>query len=218
MFRAAASAAARGLEASNAVPASILTSSLLWKKTLSVAARQSAAPMNRSLGRYGRSPTSTLFASSPSPTSTAVSAAAAAATATRCASSSVVLPFSSPFRRSHLDFPRRESTLQRLFFGKKGPGGLDSDAVLYSLIGLNVGVYALWQVADPVLARRHLVVSAAALSEGRLHTVLTSAFSHRDGASHLLVNMVSLFFFGRTVGRALGGRALLSLYLTAGAG
>ena len=67
MFRAAASAAARGLEASNAVPASILTSSLLWKKTLSVAARQSAAPMNRSLGRHGRSPTSTLFASSPSP-------------------------------------------------------------------------------------------------------------------------------------------------------
>ena len=95
---------------------------------------------------------------------------------------------------------------------------MDSDAVLYSLIGLNVGVYALWQVADPTFARRHLVVSAAALSEGRLHTLVTSAFSHRDGMSHLLVNMVSLFFFGRTVGRALGGRALLSLYLAAGTG
>lgn len=96
---------------------------------------------------------------------------------------------------------------------------MDGDTVLYSLIGLNVGVYALWQLApDPSFARRHFVVSAAALADGRLHTLLTSAFSHRDGATHLLVNMVSLFFFGRAVGRALGGRALLSLYLAAGAG
>ena len=115
--------------------------------------------------------------------------------------------------------------LQRLFGRGSGPGRgpgpggpEDGDAVLYSLIGLNVGVYALWQIIDPALARRHFVVSAAALSEGRAHTLVTSAFSHRDGATHLLVNMVSLFFFGRAVGRALGGGALLSLYLAAGAG
>ena len=153
-------------------------------------------------------------------TAAAAAAAAAAATTTTRRVSSLVLPFSSFRPRSHLDFPRRESPLQRLFFGKGGPRGSgadNSDTVLYSLIGLNVAIYALWQV-NPTFARKHFVVSAAALSEGRVWTAVTSAFSHRDGMSHLAVNMISLFFFGRSVGAALGGRALLSLYLAAGAG
>jgi membrane associated rhomboid family serine protease len=33
---------------------------------------------------------------------------------------------------------------------------------------------------------------------GRLHTLLTSAFSHRD-ANHLLNNMTGLYFFGSSV-------------------
>lgn len=109
--------------------------------------------------------------------------------------------------------------LQRLFGrgGGRGWGDSSGETVLFSLIGLNVGVYALWQV-NPSFARRHFVVSAAALSEGRIHTLVTSAFSHKEGMSHLLVNMISLYFFGRSVGGALGGRALLLLYLAAGAG
>ena len=35
---------------------------------------------------------------------------------------------------------------------------------------------------------------------------------------HLLGNMVGLFFFGREVGRAFGGRALLALYVAGGIG
>ena len=212
MFR-AVSAAARGLAASNSVAAAwSSTCSLVLKKSLSGAAAARQQPWQSAATLKGTvrpsSSASAAFASS----AAAAAAAAAAATATRRVSSSFALPFSS-FRRSHLDFPRRESTLQRLF-GKSGPA--DSDTVLYSLIGLNLGVYTLWQV-NPSLARAHFVVSAAALTEGRLHTLVTSAFSHH-GPTHLLVNMVSLFFFGRAVGRALGGRALASLYLAAGAG
>lgn len=165
---------------------------------------------------------SSLFACSG--TAAAAAGATAAAATTAAARRAAISPgpfftLSSPFRRrSHLDFPRRESVLRRLFGGGGGRRPADSgDAVLFSLIGVNVGIYALWHV-DPAFARRHFVVSAAALSEGRIHTLVTSAFSHRDGMSHLLVNMVSLFFFGRSVGGALGGRALLSLYLAAGAG
>lgn len=259
VFRAAASAAARGLAASNFVQSSSLMSSLSSRKLTSVAARVQGTAMTMMMVKGSmRSPlTSAPFSSLSFSSAAATASAAAAATAARRASSSLAasahaaapsatsfssfaanaaaaaatatarrasssspsssfFPFSS-FRRSHLDFPRRESLLQRLF-GRGSSGNYDDgQTVLYSLIALNVGIYALWQV-NPTFARRHFVVSAAALADGRLHTLVTSAFSHRDGMSHLAVNMVSLFFFGRSVGGALGGRALLSLYLAAGTG
>ena len=51
--------------------------------------------------------------------------------------------------------------------------------------------------------------------EGRLHTVVSAAFSQKD-AWHLVGNMFSLFFFGREVGRLFGGVKLGGLYLLSG--
>ncbi len=65
--------------------------------------------------------------------------------------------------------PPQGVPLQRLFGRGNGNGSGnydDGQAVLYSLIGLNVGIYALWQV-NPIFARKHFVVSAGALADGR---------------------------------------------------
>jgi len=103
--------------------------------------------------------------------------------------------------RTHLTFPSR------------GGGGPNPDTVLYALLGANGVGYMLWQVA-PAFAQQHAVVSAASAT-ARPHTLLTAAFSHRD-FGHAAVNMFTLYFFGRGIGHAFGGRALLSLYLAAG--
>lgn len=210
LLRSAAAVAARAMRASHSMGSSALPLSLTIARSPAIVTREGLRG-GWALGSKAFSPPSS---SSPSMAlfSSSLSSSASAA-------------FS--FRRSHLDFPRRETLFQRLFLGRNGGrGGTGSssnnsnpDAVLVGLIAANVGVYCLWHVApDPALARRHLVVSASALSEGRVHTLITSAFSHREGTTHLLVNMVSLYFFGKGVGRALGGRALLTLYLAAGAG
>ena len=48
------------------------------------------------------------------------------------------------------------------------------------------------------------------LARGRYHTMLTSAFSHFD-LTHLGVNMIALYFFGRSLCERFGGRYLLTL-------
>lgn len=67
--------------------------------------------------------------------------------------------------------------------------------VLGGLILANVGVWTLWQYADRRWMAEHFTVSGRSLREGRLHTLVTSAFSQVD-AWHLGGNMLSLFFFG----------------------
>ena len=59
-------------------------------------------------------------------------------------------------------------------------------------------------------------VSEESLRSGRLHTLCTAAFSHRD-AWHLGGNMLTLWFFGREIGQIFGGHYLLHLYLVGGA-
>ena len=61
------------------------------------------------------------------------------------------------------------------------------------------------------------VVSEEALAHGRWHTMLTSAFSHFD-LTHLGMNMIALYFFGRSVCERFGGRYLLTLYCVGGVG
>lgn len=41
-------------------------------------------------------------------------------------------------------------------------------------------------------------ISLANFKSGRLHTLITSAFSHMDG-DHILINMIGLYFFGTNV-------------------
>jgi membrane associated rhomboid family serine protease len=89
------------------------------------------------------------------------------------------------------------------------------NAVLGGLVLANVGVWGLWQTADRSFMARHFTVCSSGLQEGRLHTLVTSAFSQVDGF-HLGGNMLSLFFFGKEVGQLFGGTRLLGLYVVGG--
>lgn len=100
-------------------------------------------------------------------------------------------------------------------------GDLDPQTALYGLMGLNVAVFGAWQVSNTrrdlrSFLAKHAIVSPGAIADGRVWTLVTSAFSHRD-FSHLLVNMITLYFFGGSVARTYGGRRLVGLYLAAGA-
>ncbi|XP_021312462.1 RHOMBOID-like protein 12, mitochondrial isoform X1 [Sorghum bicolor] len=69
------------------------------------------------------------------------------------------------------------------------------DSAVWMLIGANVAVFMLWRVADPGFMRRHFMISLDNLKSGRLHTLLTNAFSHAE-SNHLFANMIGLYFFG----------------------
>mmetsp|Transcript_11371 Transcript_11371/g.37986 ORF Transcript_11371/g.37986 Transcript_11371/m.37986 type:complete len:277 (+) Transcript_11371:189-1019(+) len=95
----------------------------------------------------------------------------------------------------------------------------DGDAlpVLGGIIGLNVGVWVLWQVPSVVPQHemvRHFTLSFDKVLE-RPHTLLTHFFSHKDGW-HLIGNMMTVFFFGPEVIAYVGAKTFLSLYLGSG--
>ena len=80
----------------------------------------------------------------------------------------------------------------------------DGDNVLYGLIAANLAGFLLWQ-SYPGLMYRHATVSVNSVREGRVYTLLTSAFSH-NAFNHILANMVTFYFFGRTMSHVLGGK------------
>ena len=97
-------------------------------------------------------------------------------------------------------------------------GSADGDRALWALIGLNGVVYYAWATTeDGRFMRKNFMVSEEALAHGRWHTMLTSAFSHFD-LTHLGMNMIALYFFGRSVCERFGGRYLLTLYCVGGVG
>ncbi|KAL7424318.1 hypothetical protein Q5752_001908 [Cryptotrichosporon argae] len=76
--------------------------------------------------------------------------------------------------------------------------------VIYGLIGVNVGVFLLWQYGissyqrfrDPStyhFLTRHFVLNEANIMAGRIWTLVTSSFSHSSG-SHILMNCIGLYF------------------------
>ena len=92
---------------------------------------------------------------------------------------------------------------------------------MFSIIGANLAVFSGWYFAERNRDWRlyktmqdHFTVSRNSALE-RPHTLLTAAFSHSSG-THLLGNMVTLFFFGPPVVAALGARTFMSLYLVSG--
>ncbi|KAI9257549.1 hypothetical protein EDC94DRAFT_522345 [Helicostylum pulchrum] len=103
---------------------------------------------------------------------------------------------------------------------------MDPRKVLWTIIGTNVSVYLLWQYSintyktfgdDSWLAFmvKNFMSSPASLEQGRVHTLLTSAFSHKS-LDHLGVNMLVLFTMGQGVMEAVGASRFLLLYAGAG--
>lgn len=103
---------------------------------------------------------------------------------------------------------------------------MDPNKVLWSVIGTNVGVYFLWQYAinsykqfgDATWLDRmakNFISSPEAIKDGRIHTLLTSAFSHKS-LDHLGINMLVLYSIGQGVMEAVGASRFLLLYTGAG--
>ncbi|KAL6552588.1 RHOMBOID-like protein 12, mitochondrial [Orobanche hederae] len=89
---------------------------------------------------------------------------------------------------------------------------LTTDGVVIGLIVANVAVFMLWRVAGSQFMINNFMISVDNFTSGRLHTLITCAFSHRD-MWHLISNMVGLYFFGTSIGRTFGPEYLLKLYL-----
>jgi membrane associated rhomboid family serine protease len=101
------------------------------------------------------------------------------------------------------------------------PPTLQPETVVWGIIGGNILVYGVWVWASDSRRRvswmvDNFTVSAAGLlQEYRLHTLFTAMFSHKD-FGHLLMNVVTLYFFGMEAAVILGARRFLSLYFTSG--
>lgn len=125
---------------------------------------------------------------------------------------------SSPFRSpsKSISFQARNS-FSRIAskFDNSGSG------LLFGIIGANVATYALWSLTNDNYSilqfmKKHFTLSGAGVFYlGRVHTLVTSIFSHSDG-SHLLLNMITLFFFGRQAILAMGARRFAMLYFGGG--
>ena len=96
-------------------------------------------------------------------------------------------------------------------YGRAYSSYWDGDKVLYSLIAANCAGFLLWQ-SHPSLMRQHATVSVSSIREGRIHTLLTSAFSHAS-LSHLFTNMLTFYFFGREIGQTFGGKKVQQMEL-----
>ncbi|KAL3617833.1 RHOMBOID-like protein 12, mitochondrial [Castilleja foliolosa] len=92
-------------------------------------------------------------------------------------------------------------------------GRLTPDGAVIGLVVANVAVFILWGVADTQFMRNNFMISVDNFTSGRIHTLITSAFSHR-GNWHLISNMVGLYCFGLSIGRTFGPGYLLKLYLS----
>ena len=62
---------------------------------------------------------------------------------------------------------------------------------------------------------KHFAFSTESIRNMRPYTIVSAIFSQYE-FGHLAANMLGLFFWGRDIGRALGGTRLLGLYLVGG--
>ncbi|XP_025876960.1 RHOMBOID-like protein 12, mitochondrial isoform X2 [Oryza sativa Japonica Group] len=145
-------------------------------------------------------------------------AAAAAAAAARAAAARWLMAareagslelFSLQRRRSSGWFPSSSMFLSGVSWTKWLPS---ADGAVLMLVGANVGVFMLWHLADPSFMRRHFMISLDNFKSGRLHTLLTNAFSHAE-SGHLISNMIGLYFFGSSISNMFGPAFLLKLYV-----
>lgn len=89
---------------------------------------------------------------------------------------------------------------------------------MWVVIALNVLVYAAWHStgeAGAELMAGHFLVSLDHLRDGRVWTLLTSAFSHIE-PGHLLLNMFALWMFGRDIALRWGQLTFVQLVVVGG--
>ncbi|MGD0091162.1 MAG: rhomboid family intramembrane serine protease, partial [Planctomycetota bacterium] len=92
---------------------------------------------------------------------------------------------------------------------------------VFVLLVINVAVWVLWQFARDnrglgIFMERHFTVSSTGvLADLRLHTLLTSCFSH-ENLFHILFNMLFFWILGEDVERIYGFRDFCWLYIFAG--
>lgn len=95
------------------------------------------------------------------------------------------------------------------------------DNLIYSIIGINIAVFAGWKVSENnrplrrILLENFTVSSNGVLREFRIHTIITAIFSHSD-IWHVGTNMLAVYFFGRQSLSMLGGPRFAMLYLGGG--
>ncbi|KAF9921793.1 hypothetical protein FBU30_008131 [Linnemannia zychae] len=98
-----------------------------------------------------------------------------------------------------------------------------SNKIVYTIVAINVMIFGIWQYAEGNAKRfrdgrlymfmfRNFTDSLENLREGRVWTLVTSAFSHKEWY-HILLNTMVLLSFGDPVWRLLGTRRFLSVYL-----
>ncbi len=110
-------------------------------------------------------------------------------------------------REGQAGMPRRAPALVRTF--RPGP----TTVVTYTLIGLNVLIYALqWLTAQELTQAWYLFPYSIASEPWRL---ITSAFLHSPSSIvlHLLFNMYALFIFGPVLESFLGRARFIALYV-----
>lgn len=90
--------------------------------------------------------------------------------------------------------------------------------IVPKIIVINILVFLLWNIYGPVNPEfmvKHFLVSWTTLTEGRIWTLFTSAFSH-NMLWHIFINMFVFLNFGIVVEKYLGPMRFLIFYLLAG--
>ena len=88
----------------------------------------------------------------------------------------------------------------------------DAPSVVYLLIIAVTALTSMAGFSQPQIIRNHAIMPWIVVREGRWLQMFTSGFLHAN-LSHLLFNMITLFFFGRFMEMVLGAPRFLVLYL-----
>ncbi|CAH8381227.1 unnamed protein product [Eruca vesicaria subsp. sativa] len=95
--------------------------------------------------------------------------------------------------------------------------GLSDNDVVLGLLLANAGVFLMWRVFNQRFMMNNFMISLDNFTSGRIHTLITSAFSHID-IGHIVSNMIGLYFFGTSIARNFGPQFLLKLYFAGALG
>jgi membrane associated rhomboid family serine protease len=116
-------------------------------------------------------------------------------------------------------FTERSKLVKRFIFN--GMQYSTSPSILYGIISANVGVFAAWKYSQnnwqwrSFMQNNFLLSCDGVFKKHRIHTLITSTFSHFD-TFHFATNMIALYFFGTQAIAVLGAKAFCQLYFGGG--